>query len=162
MATDRYIDLAYAQDGDGIFDLVIDAEAADFAKTAGLESALLVSLFSDRRADESEVRDPFQRRGWIGDLVSDIPNDRYGSGLWLYEQRRMTAEIAVGVRLEAEQSLDWMRDDGLIEYAEGMVMHVPSARRLDLVVTLHFIDGGVSQRAYTLADATRTGMIARL
>lgn len=158
----RYIDLTYTQDDDGIYDIVIDAEAVDFATTDGLESAILVSLFSDRRADESEVSDPMQRRGWIGDLVSDIPQDRYGSGLWLYEQRRLTDAISSGVRSEAVQSLDWMVEMGLVNYVDGAVTRTPSLRQLGLALTLHFANGGPVQLAYTLADATRTGMIARL
>lgn len=158
--TDRYTDLGFVQDDDGIFDLVVDG--GDLAVIDGLESAILVSLFSDRRADESEVGDPRKRRGWIGDLVSGEPQDRHGSGLWLYEQRRLIQETATGVRIEAEQSLDWMVEEKLIEYAAGEVLQIPSSRRINLVVTLHFLDGSDASYAYVLADATRSGTLARL
>ena len=57
----RYVDLAYAQDDEGVFDLVIDEDMADFDTTDGLESAIVVSLFSDRRAYRDEVGDPMKR-----------------------------------------------------------------------------------------------------
>lgn len=162
MATTRYIDLAYTQDEDGIYDLVIDAATGDFVTTDGLETAILVSEFSDARADESEVPDPMQRRGWIGDLVSGEPQDRHGSKLWLYEQRRLTEGIANSVRVEAEQALDWMVEEGLARYVAGDVVMIPSERRIDLVLDVHFPNGGRSTYAYVLADATRNGTIARL
>lgn len=157
----RYTDLAYEQDeDDGIFDLVI--EDGDLAVTDGLEPAFLVSLFSDRRADESEVGDPRKRRGWIGDLVAENPRDRHGSGIWLYEQHRLVAGVAAGVRTEADQSLDWMVDEQLLSYVESEVVAVPASRQLQLFMTAHFIDGSVTSHAFVLADATRAGIIARL
>lgn len=157
----RYTDLAYEQDdSDGIFDFVI--EDGDLVVTDGLESAIVVSLFSDRRADESEVGNPRHRRGWIGDLVSGEPQDRHGSGLWLYEQRRLTDAVATGVRVEAEQAMDWMVEEDFITYASGEVLKIPSQRQINLVMTLHFLDGSETSYAYVLADATRSGTIARL
>lgn len=162
MTTDRYIDLAYTQDDDGVFDLVIGAGTGDLDVTSGLETAILVSEFSDARADESEVGDPRRRRGWIGDLVSGLPQDQHGSKLWLYEQRRLTDGIATAFRVEAEQALDWLAEENLVTHVSGEVFKVPSARRIDLVLTLHFLDGAPTSYAYTLADATRAGTIARL
>lgn len=156
----RYTDLAYEQDENGIFDFII--EDGDLRVTDGLESALVVSLFSDRRADESEVGDPRKRRGWIGDLTSEVPQDRHGSGVWLYEQHRLVDQTATGVRVEAEQSLDWMVEEQLITYAEGQVLMTSSARRLNLVMTMHFLDGSEVSHAYVLANATRNGTLARL
>ncbi len=158
----RYTDLLYERDDEGIYDLVIDTETNDLKTTDGLETAVFVSLFSDRRAYSDDVADPRKRRGWISDLVSDPPNDPHGSWLWLYEQRRLTPDVTNGVRLAATQALEWMADEQLITYAEGAVGSRPADRAIDLLVTLHHLDGGQSQRAYRLADATRTGILARL
>jgi phage gp46-like protein len=160
--TDRYTDLAYEQDADGVFDFVIDDDAGDFKTDDGFEAAIVVSLFSDRRAYSSEVRDPMKRRGWIGDLVSEVPNDRHGSGLWLYEQHRLTQETVIGVRTEAVQSLEWMQEESYVTHSEAMVLSNAKDREINLVVTLHFLDGGSSQRVFALADATREGLLAKL
>lgn len=153
----RYTDLKFQQDPDGIFDLVI--EGGDLAVLDGLESALLVSLFSDRRADESEIGDPMKRRGWIGDLVADDQRDRHGSGLWLFEQARLTDDVVVGLRTEAEQCVDWMQDAGLTTHATATVQAVPSRREARIVLTLNFLNGATSDYAYDLAAATQAGTI---
>ena len=158
----RYVDLAYTVDDDGIVDISIDPETGDLVTTDGLETAILVSLFSDRRAYEDVVADPLERRGWIGDLVSEVPNDRHGSGLWLYEQHRLTDEVATGVRIEAEAALRWMVDDGLARRVAATAAKVPSERALDLVISVGLPDGGTTSRAFQLADATRNGPLVRV
>lgn len=154
-----YTDLAYKQDNDGIFDLII--ENGDFQLTEGFETALLVSLFSDRRAYQDEIADPVKRRGWIGDLVSELPGDRIGSGLWFYEQSRLTKDDENGVRDEAEKSLSWAVADNWITHAQAQTMQVPSKRTLKLNISLTMIDGGVSSYAFEVADATRRGSFVR-
>lgn len=158
----RYVDLAYEQDDEGVFDLVIDEDMADFETTDGLESAIVVSLFSDRRAYRDEVGDPMKRRGWIGDLVSGVPGDLHGSGIWLYEQSRLTQEVVTGIRQEAEQALEWMIQEGLVLSVSAAVASDPVKRRLSLVITTTSPTGGTSVRAYELANATRNGTLARL
>lgn len=158
----RYTDLVLTQDDEGIFDLVLDEGAGDFETTDGLETAIVVSLFSDRRAYAEEVADPMKRRGWIGDLVSDVPNDRHGSGLWLYEQSRSRQETVVGVRNEANQALQWMIQERLLLSTTARIANVPDIRTFRLVVATETAAGGESVRAYEIARATRNGIIARL
>ncbi len=158
----KYTDLAYEQDDEGIFDLIIDEDQADFETTDGLESAIVVSVFSDRRAYKDEVGDPMRRRGWIGDLVSEVPGDLHGSGLWLYEQSRLTQEVVTGVRQEAEQCLEWMIQEDLVLSVSAAVASDPVKRQLRLVITTSSPTGGTSVRAYELANATRNGTLARL
>lgn len=154
-----FTDLAFDQDEDGIFDLVI--EDGDFKLTEGFESALLVSLFSDRRAYLDEVPDPEKRRGWIGDLVAETPGDKIGSGLWFYEQSRLSVDDENGVRDEAEKSLDWAITDSWITLAQAQTAKTASKRSLKLNITLTMLDGGVSSYAFEVADATQRGAIVR-
>jgi phage gp46-like protein len=161
MAT--YTDLAYEKTSDGLFDLVIDADNRDLALTDALDSALFVSLFSDRRAYPDEVIDPMKRRGWIGDLVSRIPEDRHGSGLWLYEQRRIApngasgrpAETATGIRIEAEAALDWMIEETLITGHIASVDTDMAGRTLRLTVSLSYHDGDTTTHKFALAGRTQ-------
>lgn len=160
MAT--YTDLAYAKTRDSLYDLVIDEGNRDLAVTDGLDSAIFVSLFSDRRAYEDEIADPMQRRGWIGDLVSDVPGDRHGSGLWLYEQRRLgltgsvgsPAETAIGIRIEAESSLEWMREEGLVTSQTAQATASTADRQVRLDVSLGYPGGSTAKKSYTLAQNT--------
>lgn len=158
----RYTDLDFRQGDDGLFDFVIDENTRDFAVIDGLEAAFLVSLFSDRRAAPDEVQDPMKRRGWIGNLVSEVPGDNHGSGLWLYEQHRMTPDTAIGVRTEAVQSIEWMDEQQLISAPTAEVIANPVNRTIYLGVTVQEPSGEATQRAYKLADATRNGILVRL
>ena len=71
----------------GSFDLVI--ENGDFKNEEGFDTAIWVSLFTDARASESQVLIPENRRGWLGNLVSDVEERQLGSFLWLVEQRKL-------------------------------------------------------------------------
>lgn len=155
-----YTDLAFTQDEDGIFDLII--EDGDFKLTKGFETALLTSLFSDRRAYVDEVPNPLKRRGWIGDLVSETPGDKYGSGLWLkIRQSRLDKEDQNFVRDESEKCLQWAVNDRLLNYVQANTEAQPSKRSLKLNITLTALDGGVSSYAFEVANATRRGNLAR-
>lgn len=160
--TIRYTDLHVEQDEEGIFDIWIDFDNSDFGLTEGLESAVLASLFSDRRAAKDEVPDPMRRRGWIGNLVAEVHGDNFGSGLWLYEQKRLSGDVVIGLRLEAEQALMWMVEQSLATGVSARVVAVAANRQVLLSIDLTETSGDVTSRAYRLADATRHGIIARL
>lgn len=157
----RIADLAFAPDDENVYDLVINASARDLSTTSGLESAEFVSLFTDRRARPDEVADPMERRGWIGDLLSDEPGDIIGSGLWLYEQRRLTRDVAAGLRLEAEAALQWQVPD-IAKSVSAEIVTSDARRSATLVITMVFANGGRSSRPWLLADATRNGTLVRI
>ena len=154
MATDLFTDVLMAQGEDGIYDLVLDEATGDFATTGGLETAILCSLFSDRRAEADEVADPWKRRGWIGNLLTDTPADNYGSGLWLYEQRRATEDVRAALRLEVIHSLGWIIDEGLAIAIDALVSYEPAKRRVIITVQLTDRFGGTSQHSVTLWSRT--------
>ena len=78
-----------------------------------LAQAVLISLFSWRRA---EPDDPLpvanERQGWWADgLAAD--GDRFGSRLWLLMRTAAQADTAAAARQYAEEALAWMVADGL-------------------------------------------------
>ena len=77
--------------GTTAYDIAIDN--GDLVPDDGLETAILTSILSDQRADESQVPQPEFRRGWIGDLVTPFPGAKYGSLIWLTEQSRLTQSV---------------------------------------------------------------------
>ena len=89
-------DIQFGPDGD-----ILTADA--------LDTAILVSLLSDRRAEPQQVPRATQRRGWVGDL--ETPDDPIGSWLWLLEQARVTSETAAKAADYAERALAWLVDD---------------------------------------------------
>jgi len=160
--TGRYTDILLEQDDEGIWDLVFTDDETDIKVDDGLEAAIVTSLFSDRRAAPDEVTNPMRRRGWIGNLVAEVPGDNFGSGLWLYEQARLHGPVIAGVRTEAEQALDWMVGQGIVTSVDARVVADPESRRLFLAIDLTQTSGDETSRAYRLADATHRRIIARL
>ena len=51
----------------------------------GLRSAVLISLFTDRRAEPGDVPEGEDPRGWWADVLGE-EGDRIGSRLWLIDR----------------------------------------------------------------------------
>ena len=91
---------------DCFYDLTLDDDG-DFQKVNSFETALLLSIFCERRASVTEVPDTFRRRGWIGNINRPV---EYGSKLWLLEQARLTNATVNAARTYLEQALQWLID----------------------------------------------------
>lgn len=99
--------------GFGFFDLsLVDGSLAD---DAGLESAVIVSLFTDRRADIDDILPAggSDRRGVWSDIFNPVDGDLQGSKLWLLSREKQLSSVAVQARQYAEESLQWLIDDGI-------------------------------------------------
>ena len=75
-----------------------------------LDTAILVSLFTDTRATSYEVVKPELRRGWIGELELE-DEEIFGSKLWLLDQERLTLTTIGRANDFAEKALTWMVRD---------------------------------------------------
>jgi phage gp46-like protein len=96
----------------GTMDLAL--AGMDLARDDGLESAVLVSLFTDRRARAEQLRpedDKSDLRGWWGDFNPAVEGDRTGSLLWLLAREKQTAETLARAKQYCEQALAWMVED---------------------------------------------------
>lgn len=116
----------------------------DLVREIGLESAVLISLFTDKRADEDDDLDNINDlRGWWGDQISEYDDDTIGSKLWLLERAKTTTETLIKVQEYAYESLKWMEDDGVVAKVEIDVERFgdPGNDRLGLHVKLLKIDG---------------------
>lgn len=92
------------------FDLSVDPNTGDFTLVNGFETALVMSLFCERRADISEVPTAELRRGWWGNEV-DPEGFEMGSKLWLLDQARRTQETLNKAQDYAREALQWLVDD---------------------------------------------------
>lgn len=92
---------------------------ADLLADDGLETAVLLSIALDRRADDDDgLADDADPKGWWGDSYADTPGDRIGSKLWLLKREKQLPSVALKVQEYAEQALQWLIDDGV---ASGVV-----------------------------------------
>lgn len=97
---------------DGAIDLVFAGD--DVALDQGLETAVLVSLFTDRWVPTEELpAGVTDQRGWWGDLLSEIRGDEIGSKLWLLEREKQSNEVLERAREYSEEALQWLIDDGI-------------------------------------------------
>jgi phage gp46-like protein len=81
----------------------------------GLSTMVIVSLFTDARAD---VDDPLPdenggRRGWWADETSDKAGDSVGSKLWLYERSKLDDRVLLDIQKAGQDALKWMTDEGV-------------------------------------------------
>lgn len=103
--------------------------SGDFTTTNGLETALLMSIFGEKRADASEIPTPEMRRGWWGNAFLGYDNYEFGSKNWLLEQARKD-NITLGLsKTYTLDSLQWLIEDNLAK---------------ELMVDTSFIIDGIS------------------
>lgn len=89
----------------------------DLASDRGLVTAVLLSLFIDRRAESDDVPpsgDSSDRRGWWGDQFAAVEGDRIGSRLWLLDRSTLTNETLLKATQYVTEALQWMIDDKVV------------------------------------------------
>ncbi len=84
--------------------IVLNDADDDFETDAGLETAVIISLFTDRRAGENDELPATEtdRRGWWGNTLQDA-DDEIGSKLWLLcreKQLPVVMRVRMARRLE--------------------------------------------------------------
>lgn len=136
-------DLALTWDGHGA-DLSI--EENDLARDDGLETAVLLSLFTDRRADDGDVLPDGEtdRRGWWGDGVPVVEGDRTGSRLWLLGREKQTPATLSRAREYALEALQWLIEDKIAASID-VVATMPGYGGRLLTVTIHRPKSGAVQ-----------------
>jgi phage gp46-like protein len=89
----------------------------DLASDRGLETAVLLSLFTDRRAqpdDQPPSGDPNDRRGWWADELAAVEGDRIGSRLWLLDRSVNSNETARRAEEYVREALAWLIEDRVV------------------------------------------------
>jgi phage gp46-like protein len=89
-----------------------------------LSTAVIISLFTDRRAGRDDVLPLNQtdRRGWVGDEFMaddfDTREDAWGSILWLCYFTKTTTDVLERARFGAQESLAWLVAAGIASRIE--------------------------------------------
>lgn len=138
------MDLAILYDGRALT-FGLTTLGADLATEDGLRAAVLVSLFTDRRA---EADDPLpgapgsaDRRGWWADAWPEVDGDRIGSRLWLLAREKQTADVLQRAQVYSEEALAWLIEDG-VALAVSVTAEWVATGVLGLHVALRLADGG--------------------
>lgn len=98
-------------------------ENADLAKNRDLETSLIISLFTDRRAlpDDELPYGEASRRGFWGDSFPPAENDKIGSRLWLLSRAKQTNETLNLAREYVKEAVQWYLDDGIVTHVDWEV-----------------------------------------
>jgi phage gp46-like protein len=104
------------------------ADPPGLAEDAGLKTAVLLSLFTDRRAGPDEVPPDGtdDRRGWWADAFT-ADGDVLGSRLWLLARAKNVPNVLVLARSYAEEALAWLVEDGVAASVAASAAAVPLA-----------------------------------
>lgn len=131
----------------GVYDFNIDS-MGDIETSNSFATAILYSLYGERRASREEVVSPERRRGWIG-------NDDYenGSKIWLLEQSRITRNTLNRLEDEAAKSLQWLVTDGKAVSIDEVSASLNNGRVL-LNITVRVSKDQVDQRSFIMWENT--------
>jgi phage gp46-like protein len=130
-------------------DLAIESD--DLASDAGLRTAVLLSLFTDRRANDDDALpgDDDDRRGWWADEFLQVEGDFMGSRLWLLARSKRTPDIVPRAEQFAREALAWLLEDRVAKTvdvtarADGVVLY------LDVTIARPTGDAAAFQFAHT-------------
>lgn len=88
---------------------------AGLEEDAGLETAVIISLFTDRRAEDDDALPGAKddRRGWWADAFHDVAGDKIGSRLWLLARAKQMPSVLVRAQEYAQEALAWLIEDGI-------------------------------------------------
>lgn len=109
--------------------MTVDALHADLTR------AVIISLYTWRRAATDDPVDDEELFGWWGDSYPAIADDRIGSRLWLLRRVKLTAHTQRDAEFYAREALQWLLDDGHVIGLE-VSSEAVEINRLNLRITL--------------------------
>jgi phage gp46-like protein len=120
-------------------------DAPGLATDEGLDTAIILSLFTDARAKPDDATPaPDDLRGWWGDAFADTAGERFGSRLWLLGRRKQLPAVLVEAKNYAEEALAWLIKDGIASRVD-VEAFIPRDEVLGLAITITR-PGGASVR----------------
>lgn len=107
-------DIGFFDTGNDCVD--IEIENGDLKADNSLETAVLISLFSDRFVEKEDLPEGANsQRGWWADLISTPSNDLIGSNLWTNDRAKITADTEARIEDGVKEALQWLIDDGIAQ-----------------------------------------------
>lgn len=109
-------------------------------------SAVLISLFTDARAEDSDELPGSDtwRRGWWADALPSLTDnkDKTGSRLWLLMRCKATENTRLRAEDYAKEALAWLLQDGLVRGVNVSASWLDkTGGLLQLAISLELFDG---------------------
>ncbi len=137
-------------------------EAGDLVAEGSLRTAVILSLFLDRRANDDDIlpNGSDDRRGWWADTVAPMTDygigggsasgDHIGSRLWLLSREKQLAGVLERARHYAEEALTWLVEDGVATAVQVTATN-PRQGWLVLEVTVTLSDTSEYRETFSLS-----------
>lgn len=136
------IELLYREEK-GYYDLAITS-TGDLKADNSFDTGVNLALFTDGRADKSEVSNPEDQRGTIVDVFTN--GYRNGSKLWLLEQSRLDAGTVNRAIDYAKNALKYFVDLSLVQKisVDGYL----TSKGVVLVIVVKGLNGTIDKYKY--------------
>lgn len=127
----------------------ISTDANDLLTDDGLQTALIISLFTDRRVSDGEElpAGEIDRRGWWGDL-GGLPSDRIGSRLWLLNREKTLPEVVARANEYAREAVQWIIQDKVANRVD-VIAESTRFEELDIQVSVYRPNGSIVKSRYS-------------
>lgn len=110
----------------------------DLEADEGLETAVTISLFTDRRVFLEELpAGQTERKGWWGDALEPTGTESLGSRLWLLSRSKVSEDTRNLAEEYAKEALQWLLNEGVAESVSVSATLVNKNERIDLSISIH-------------------------
>jgi phage gp46-like protein len=141
-------DLKKVMNTDGLF--VLAESSGDLGTVQGFEEAIKLSLFSNSRLADSQVKNPFNRGGWVGNILDTnkqaIVGRELGGKTFQAEAAKATQDTLNKARDAAKKSLNWMIEDGICRDIQVQTVFI---KQRDLQYTIDIVARDGVKYSYT-------------
>ena len=101
-----------------------------------LKRAIVISLFTWKRADPTDIYDGNNKYGWWGDSFPYKENDKIGSKLWQLIRTKITDDIIMQAQEMCEEALAWLIEDGIVDSLNVSISRL-NTDKLEALITLY-------------------------
>ena len=136
-----YYDFEWSNDG--------DIPVAD-----ALDTAILMSIYEEFRANSSEITVDNLRRGWIGN--ESTPDFQQGSKFWMFEQERITSSMLAELGTVVNNGLQWLIDDNIAVSTSANASFKNSV--INIEIKFERSSGKIERKLFTLWDNTGSNL----
>ncbi|QBR31895.1 MULTISPECIES: phage GP46 family protein [Pseudomonas] len=131
----------------------------DLERDDGLETAVIISLFTDRRASAEQIPPEYPQddlRGYWGDITNASASDQTGSLLWLLAREKQLPQTLSRAEQYCREALTWMIDD-LVSTRIDVVASYISQGWMQLVIDIYRPTGQAVRFQYNYEWSAQAG-----
>lgn len=131
----------------------------DLERDDGLETAVIISLFTDRRASAEQIPPEYPQddlRGYWGDITNASATYQTGSLLWLLAREKELPQTLSRAEQYCREALAWMIDDLVSTKIEVTASYV-SRGWMQLVIDIYRPSGQAVRFQYNYEWSAQAG-----